>query len=133
MSISTWTETRESRPGVGGAAGGYGREHLARLFRLVTLLQSERYPNARELAGRCEVSRRTVHRDLDVLERAGVPVRYRPERGGYEIARGFFLPPTGVGEDEALALLVLARQCQAGDGLDLLKHAWGGALKLVQG
>jgi proteasome accessory factor B len=115
------------------AGGACGRAQLARLFRLVLMLQAERYPNARELAERNEVSRRTIYRDLDLLAEAGIPVRYRPERQGYQLAKGFFLPPTSLDESEALALLVLARQGQWGDGLGLSRHAWGGAMKLVQG
>lgn len=110
-----------------------GRSQLARLFRLVLILQAERFPNAREMAGRCEVSRRTIYRDLDVLAEAGVPVRYRQDRQGYQLAKGFFLSPTSLNESEALALFVLARQWRGGDGLGLLRHAWAGAVKVVQG
>ena len=96
------------------------------------ILQSERFPNARELAGSCEVSRRTVHRDLELLAAADVPVRYRPERQGYHLARGFFLPPTNLTESEALGLNVLARQWKSDDALGLLRHASQGAVKLVE-
>jgi proteasome accessory factor B len=114
------------------AARPLGRGQLTRLFRLVLLLQSDRLPNARELAQQCEVSRRTIYRDLEVLAEAGIPVRFRPERQGYQLAKGFFLPPVALDEKEALALLVLARQWNGGDGLGLQKHAWSGAVKLVQ-
>src|SRR4051794_35530628 len=118
------------RRGEPGAATG--RAHLSRLFQIVLFLQTERFPNARELAERCEVSRRTVYRDIELLEAAGIPVRYRQDREGYHLARGFFMPPTGVDETEALALLVLARQWNVGDGLGLLRHAWGAAVKVAQ-
>src|SRR5206468_3326783 len=115
------------------AGGVGGRAQLARLFRLVLMLQSERLPNARELAERCEVSRRTIYRDLDMLAEAGIPVRFRPERQGYQLAKGFFLPPTSLEEREALALLVLTRQWNGGEGLGLQQHACGGAARPVQG
>ncbi len=116
------------------AAGGVcGRSQLARLLRLVLILQAERFPNARAMAERCEVSRRTIYRDLDVLVEAGIPVRYRQDRQGYQLAKGFFLPPTSLDESEALALFVMARQGMGGDGLGLLRHARAGADKLVQG
>ena len=133
MSTTTRTESGEPRARRAVAGASSGREHLARLFKMVLLLQTERFPNARELSERCEVSRRTIYRDLELLAAAGIPVRYRQDREGYQLARGFFLPPTGVDETEALALLVLARQGNSGDGLGLLRHAWGGALKVVQG
>jgi proteasome accessory factor B len=106
---------------------------LTRLFKLVAMLQSERHPNARELAEGCEVSRRTIYRDLDVLVAAGIPVRYRQESQGYQIAKGFFLPPANLSELEALALTVLSRQWEGGDALGLLRAASQGAVKLVQG
>jgi predicted DNA-binding transcriptional regulator YafY len=132
MSTTPWADSGRGNPGRAECGATGGRNHLARLFQLVHLLQTERFPNARELSERCEVSRRTVYRDIELLEAAGVPVRYRQDREGYQLARGFFLPPTGVDETEALALLVLARQWNAGDGLGLLRHAWGGAVKVAQ-
>jgi proteasome accessory factor B len=99
----------------------------------VAILQSDRFPNARALAEACEVSRRTVHRDLQVLADAGIPVRHRPEKQGYQIAKGFFLPPTNLTEPEGLALTVVAHQWKAGDALGLLRHAHDGVVKLLQG
>jgi proteasome accessory factor B len=114
------------------ATGGTGRAQLTRLFRLIVVLQSERFPNTRDLAESCEVSRRTIYRDLEALEAAGIPVHYRQERQGYQIARGFFLPPTNLSGIEALALTVLTRQWDGGDALGLLRHAREGAAKVVQ-
>ncbi len=134
--MSVMLRSKSSEPVSGGleAAGNtFARLQLGRLFRLVLILQTERFPNARELAESCEVSRRTIYRDLELLAEAGIPVRYRPERQGYQLGKGFFLPPTALDETEALALLVMARQWRGGDGLGLLRHAWGGAIKLVQG
>lgn len=128
----TGSQASERRPAE-AAAGAAGGAQLGRLFRLILLLQTERYPNARELAEQCEVSRRTIYRDLDVISDAGIPVRYRPDRQGYQLDKGFFLTPTALDEVEALALLVLARQWRVGGGLGLLRHAWGGAVKVAQG
>ncbi|MFO0951579.1 MAG: WYL domain-containing protein [Isosphaeraceae bacterium] len=58
---------------------------------------------------------------------------YRPERQGYQLAKGFALRPPDVTETEALALLALSRQWGGGDGLGLLGAARDGALKMVQG
>ena len=132
MSMTPWFKSEGASPRRAEVGTTAGREQLTRLFKLVLLLQTERFPNARELSERCEVSRRTVYRDLELLAAAGLPVHYRQEREGYQLARGFFLAPTGVDEIEALALLVLARQWAGGDSLGLLRHAWGGAVKVVQ-
>ena len=95
-------------------------------------IQSDRFPNARMLAERCEVSRRTIYRDLETLAAAGIPVHYRPERQGYQLARGYSLPLPSLDEKEALALLTMARQWKGGAGFDLLRHARDGAVKLIQ-
>ena len=115
-----------------GTGGGVGHAQLARLFRIILILQSKKFPNARELSELCEVSRRTVYRDIEVLIEAGVPVRFRHERQGYELTKGFFLPPLGMEPGEAFSLLVLARTSARGGGLNLAKLAWTGASKLVE-
>jgi proteasome accessory factor B len=98
----------------------------------VLLLQSDRYPNARELAAHCEVCRRTIYRDLEMLVEAGIPIRFRADRQGYHLAPGSFLPPTGLEESEVLAIQVMARRWEGGDALGLLRPALSGAVKLVQ-
>jgi predicted DNA-binding transcriptional regulator YafY len=109
-----------------------GNAQLARLLQLIVALQSNRYPNARVLAELCEVSRRTIYRDLETLEDAGFSVRYRADRQGYQLVKSTFLPPPCLGQQEVLALLALSRQWKGGDGLGLLRHARAGAVKLVQ-
>jgi predicted DNA-binding transcriptional regulator YafY len=108
-----------------------GRAQLPRLLELIMAIQSDRFPNARMLAERCEVSRRTIYRDLDTLAAAGISVNYRPDRQGYQLARGCAFPLPILAEKEALALLVLVRQWKGGAGLDLIRHARDGAVKLV--
>jgi predicted DNA-binding transcriptional regulator YafY len=131
MSASSWSsrslrETRRSR-----AAVPASRVPLARLLRLLLLLQSGGSPNAKELGESCEVSPRTIYRDLELLAGAGVPLLYSHERQGYQLSRGFFLQPTKLEEREVLALLVMARQWSGQEALGLHKHAREGALKLV--
>ena len=74
---------------------------LARLLQLLMILQSERFPNARRLAEACAVSRRTIYRDLAILEAAGISVLYQPERQGYQLARDCLLQPTQLDDKEA--------------------------------
>ena len=105
---------------------------LARLIQLIVLLQTERCPNARRLAEICEVSRRTIYRDLAALAEAGVSVLYRSDRQGYQLAQNVFLQPPKMEEREALALLVSCRQWGSGDDLGLSRHANQAIDKLVQ-
>jgi len=58
-------------------------DRIARIIRCLRLLQADCY-SAHDLAGRFQVSKRTVYRDLRILERAGVPlVRRRDDRRYY--------------------------------------------------
>ena len=106
---------------------------LARLIQLIVLLQTERCPNARRLAEICEVSRRTIYRDLAALAEAGITVLYRSDRQGYQLAQNVFLQPPKIEEREALALLVSCRQWGSGDDMGLRRHANQAIDKLIQG
>ena len=55
---------------------------IYRLLKLITLLQQRRSYTATELAQELEVSKRTVFRDLNVLEMAQIPYFFDPATGG---------------------------------------------------
>ncbi len=79
---------------------------ISRILRLISLLRSRRHYTADELADKLEVSRRTIYRDLNVLEQAGIPYYYDSDTGGYHILDSFFLPPVSFSFEEALALIL---------------------------
>jgi len=82
-----------------------------RLFALVQLIRGRRLSTAAWLAGRLEVSARTVYRDVADLQVQGVPIE--GEAGvGYRLGRGFELPPLMFTADEARALAVATRIAQ---------------------
>jgi predicted DNA-binding transcriptional regulator YafY len=79
----------------------------ARMLRLLSLLQTHRFWPGAELAGRLEVSPRTLRRDVDRLRELGYPVlAQRGIEGGYQLGAGAALPPLLVDDEEAVALAV---------------------------
>lgn len=112
----------------------YGRDmkvgRIHRILRLITLLQSGRALSVDELAGMLEVSRRTVFRDLNVLEMAHIPYYFDRDRNGYRISRHYFLPPVNLTLTEALSLMLAGARRGSGSHLPWRRHAARAAMKL---
>jgi len=78
---------------------------LERLFSLVLELQSRPLTTASRLAGIFQVSDRTIYRDIGVLIELGLPIR--GEAGlGYQLKKGYFLPPLAFTPEEAFSTLL---------------------------
>jgi len=101
-------------------------QRLSRLIRIITLLRGAKSWNAPRLAEYLETSRRNVHRDLELLELAGVPYYYDPdfgEGGGYRIRSDWLFPTVQLSQQECIDLAVLAGGARTGHGIPLLDAA----------
>ena len=103
---------------------------IHRLVKLIGLLQAGRRHNAESLAQACEVSRRTIFRDLDVLRQAGIPLVFDEQQQRYYVPGSHFLPPTNFTPEEALSLIVLCHDLGDRRNLPFFGPARSAALKL---
>jgi predicted DNA-binding transcriptional regulator YafY len=78
-----------------------------RLLSILLLLQVQRRITAKELAKRLEVSERTIHRDMEALSAAGIPVTAeRGAGGGWILLEPYETNLTGLNEAEIQALFL---------------------------
>jgi predicted DNA-binding transcriptional regulator YafY len=103
---------------------------VKRLLDLLRILQADTYNNPDWLAASCEVSRRTIFRDLEILRGAGVPVKFDSKRNRYYLPADYFLPPANLSPKEALALMVWTGAASPEVDLPLLSAAQRAALKV---
>ena len=88
-----------------------------RLLSLIMLLQSRPSWKAAELAAELNVSERTVHRYIGMLEEMGIPIySERGPYGGFSLVRGYKLPPLIFTAEEATVLYM---------GANLIREVWG--------
>jgi predicted DNA-binding transcriptional regulator YafY len=83
----------------------------SRLFAVAELLRARRTGiTAQQIADRFGVTLRTVYRDLEALQDAGMPIRAdRGRGGGYALDTSYQLPPVNFTAREAALLVALAR------------------------
>jgi len=78
-----------------------------RLLSILLLLQAHGLMSTRALAERLEVSERTVHRDMEALSIAGVPVYAEKGRnGGWALLDSYRTDLTGLTESELRSLVI---------------------------
>ena len=81
---------------------------LERALGILLQLSGGTLVTAPDLAGRFEVSVRTIYRDIELLSALGVPVHAeRGVAGGFRLAEGYFLPPVALNRAEAVSSCVV--------------------------
>jgi predicted DNA-binding transcriptional regulator YafY len=101
-----------------------------RLLSIVLLLQANHQMTSRDLAARLEVSERTIHRDMEALSGAGIPVTAaRGSGGGWSLLGDYRTSLTGLNEAEIQSLF-LTKPAKLLADLHLDKAADGALLKL---
>ena len=79
----------------------------SRLLSILMLLQARGRMSASALAAEFEVSVRTIHRDIDQLSAAGIPVYgERGRSGGFALMDGYRTKLTGLTQPEAESLFL---------------------------
>ena len=102
-----------------------------RLLSIVLLLQANHQMTSRDLASRLEVSERTIHRDMEALSGAGIPViAERGSGGGWSLLGDYRTSLTGLNEAEIQSLF-LTKPAKLLADLHLEKAADGALLKLL--
>ena len=105
----------------------------SRLLELLSLLQARRDWSGPELAGRLEVSRRTVRRDVERLRDLGYPVEsLTGPAGGYRLRAGTAMPPLLLDDDEAIAIAVGLRTAARASVTGIEETAVRALVKLEQ-
>lgn len=103
-----------------------------RLLSILLLLQAQRRLTARALAGRLEVSERTIQRDMEALSAAGVPVyAERGRGGGWTLSERYRVDVPGLNEAEVQALFLSTPRALLAD-LGLARAAQSALIKLLE-
>jgi predicted DNA-binding transcriptional regulator YafY len=99
------------------------------MMKIMILIKARRNLNRGDLAQECEVSVRTIQRDINSLSYAGVPIFWAED--GYEIMPDFFLPPVNLNLEEALYLAIAAKASCEGKGESCQRKVESALSKIV--
>ena len=105
----------------------------ARLLRLLSLFQAQRYWSGADLSQRLEVTGRTLRRDVDRLRSLGYPVHSTSgTAGGYQLGAGATIPPLLLDDEEAVAVALGLRTSASGSVSGIEEASVRALLKLEQ-
>ncbi|NGP45649.1 YafY family transcriptional regulator [Bacillaceae bacterium SIJ1] len=90
---------------------------LERLLSIIILLLNRRMVQAKDLAEQFEVSTRTIYRDIEAINGAGIPiVTYQGTNGGIGLAEGYRLDRNVLNNDELAAIVTALRSISTSYG-----------------
>jgi predicted DNA-binding transcriptional regulator YafY len=90
---------------------------LERLLSIIILLLNRRIVQAKELAERFEVSIRTIYRDVEAINAAGIPiVTYQGTKGGIGLSEGYRWDRNVMTNDELAAIVTALRSISTSYG-----------------
>lgn len=90
---------------------------LDRLLGMTLELMSRKRMTAAELAAKFEVSIRTVYRDIELIDQAGIPVAsFTGADGGFELMNGFFLTRQYFSVDDLSVVYMLLKAMEGAMG-----------------
>jgi predicted DNA-binding transcriptional regulator YafY len=105
----------------------------ARLLRLLSLFQAQRYWSGADLSSRLDITGRTLRRDVDRLRSLGYPVHSTSgTAGGYQLGAGATLPPLLLDDEEAVAVALGLRTSASGSVTGIEEASVRALLKLEQ-
>jgi predicted DNA-binding transcriptional regulator YafY len=105
----------------------------SRLLELLSLLQGRRDWPGSDLAGRLDVSGRTIRRDMERLRDLGYPVEsLSGPAGGYRLRAGSAMPPLLLDDEEAIAIAVGLRTAARASVTGIEETAVRALVKLEQ-
>jgi predicted DNA-binding transcriptional regulator YafY len=93
-------------------------DRLGRILSVLRLIQGRGKWNAKAIASELEVTERTVYRDLQALEFAGVPWSYDAEEQSYRVRSDYRFPVPNLTDDEVIGQAVATAITRAA-GLDV--------------
>jgi predicted DNA-binding transcriptional regulator YafY len=102
---------------------------LARVLKILEMIQGRARYGPKEIAAQLEISERTVFRDLNVLELAGVPWFHDQDDQRYRVRPGYLFPALNLSDDEMIGQAT-ANVITNAPGLDVTKGAAPATRKL---
>lgn len=108
------------------------RKRFDRILGIYMQLQAKPLVKAQDLADRYAVSLRTIYRDMQALQTAGVPI-YAESGIGYALLQGYKLAATSFSKEEALSFAAADKLMASYVDKDLYQHFSSALFKMKGG